>query len=111
MPKNFRFLHSRPAQLLTGVLLLQACLIPLLAPAENTPLSRPLADIPHNLAGWRMFQESPIDAETMALLRADDTLSRICRSGRLGREFVHRLFQIATDRRRAAFAEGVPARH
>lgn len=80
MSANFTFLRSRVVQLLTGLLLLEACMVPLLAPAESVPLSRPLAEIPRQLAGWSLAHESPVDAETMELLKADDTVNRTYRT-------------------------------
>ena len=77
MPDNLRFLRSRPALYLTLMLVVQASLIGVLAPAENVPLSRPLTEIPRQLNGWQMYgEEGVIEPEIMNLLRADDTLSR-----------------------------------
>ena len=78
MPEPLRFLHSRAAQLLTLLLLVQASLIGFLAPAERVPLSRPLTEIPKVLNGWKMYGvEGVIEPEIMNLLKADDTLSRV----------------------------------
>src|SRR6478609_4931206 len=76
MPEKLSFLRSRPAQVMTVLLLAQACMIPVLAPAEKVLLSRPLSAVPHDLGGWKMQQESVIEPEIMELLRADDTLNR-----------------------------------
>jgi EpsI family protein len=77
MPQPLRFLRSRAAQCLTLMLLVQASLIGVLAPAEDVPLSRPLTLIPKQLSGWRMYgEEGVIEPEIMNLLKADDTLSR-----------------------------------
>jgi EpsI family protein len=76
MPEKLAFLRNRPVQLLTLVLILQGCMIGILAPAENVPLSRPLAGIPRTLASWQTYRESPIEPEIMQLLKADDTLNR-----------------------------------
>jgi EpsI family protein len=76
MPKKLRFLRSRPAQLLTLILIIQACMVGILAPAERVPLSRPLSEIPRTFDSWQMYRESPIEPEVMELLKADDTLNR-----------------------------------
>jgi EpsI family protein len=76
MPEKLRFLNSRPAQLLTVLLSVQALMIGVLAPAEQAPLSRPLNEIPKDLNGWKMSSEGVMEPEIMELLRADDTLNR-----------------------------------
>jgi EpsI family protein len=77
MPEPLRFLRSRVVQLLSVMLLVQASLIGVLAPAEKVPLSRPLTQIPRNIADWKMYgDEGVIEPEIMNLLKADDTLSR-----------------------------------
>ena len=78
MSETFSFLRRWPAQLLTILLLVQASLIGYLAPAEKVPSGRPLIGIPKDLNGWKMFgDEGVMEPEIMALLRADDTLSRM----------------------------------
>jgi EpsI family protein len=77
MPEPLRFLRSRAAQLLTLMLLVQATLIGVLAPAEKVPVNRPLIQIPKEINGWRMYGgEGVMEPEIMNLLKADDTLSR-----------------------------------
>ena len=76
MPEKLNFLRSRPAQLLTVILIVQASMIGVLTPAEKVPLGRPLAEIPRQFDGWNMYQESPVEPEIMELLKADDTLNR-----------------------------------
>jgi EpsI family protein len=76
IPERLKFLRSRPAQFLTVILIVQGCMIGVLAPAEQVPLSRPLAKIPTQLEQWRMYEESPIEPEIMELLKANDTLNR-----------------------------------
>jgi EpsI family protein len=78
------FLSRPPAQLLTGFLVLQAVCFYSLSHGEKVPLARPLADFPHQLGSWRQLQEGYIDAETMAVLRADDVLSRVYGSPEVG---------------------------
>jgi EpsI family protein len=44
--------------------------------SENTPEIPPLATFPGLVGEWRLLQEGHVDAETMAVLQADDTLTR-----------------------------------
>jgi EpsI family protein len=46
------------------------------ARSENTPEIPPLATFPSVVDEWRLVQEGHVDAETMAVLQADDTLTR-----------------------------------
>ena len=43
---------------------------------ERVPLGRPLATMPLNLGGWTAVREQQFDAATVAVLRADDYVSR-----------------------------------
>ena len=76
MSERLGFLRSRPAQALTILLLAQATLIGVLAPAEKVPLGRPLNAIPRELNGWHMSAEGVVEPEIMEFLKADDTLNR-----------------------------------
>ena len=76
MSEKLNFLRSRPVQFLTLILIVQGCMIGVLAPAEKVPLSRPLAEIPQTLNSWQTYRESPIEPEIRDLLKADDTLNR-----------------------------------
>jgi len=80
MPEKLQFLCNRPAQLLTLILIVQASLIGIIAPAEKVPSGRPLGGIPTQLSDWNMSNESPIEPEVRDLLRADDTLNRTYQS-------------------------------
>ncbi|MEO8025514.1 MAG: exosortase C-terminal domain/associated protein EpsI [Bryobacteraceae bacterium] len=51
---------------------------------EVIPLSPPLAQFPTTIDEWSMVQEGVVDAETQAVLRADDTLTRVYGRGRQG---------------------------
>lgn len=73
---DFRFLRQPHAIALSAVLLCLAGLAPVLTPPERVAESRPLHDIPTVIGDWRILQEGVVDAETEALLKADDTLSR-----------------------------------
>jgi len=43
---------------------------------EHVPLRQPLATMPLNLGGWTAIREEQFDAATVAVLRADDYVSR-----------------------------------
>jgi EpsI family protein len=43
---------------------------------ERVPLGQPLATMPLNLGGWTAIREEQFDAATVAVLRADDYVSR-----------------------------------
>ena len=76
MAKRLSFLRNRSAQVLTLLLLAQASLIGVLAPAEKVSLSRPLAQIPEQLSTWNSISDNVIEPEVQELLKADDTLNR-----------------------------------
>jgi EpsI family protein len=73
---SFRFLKSAPARVLTAVLLLQMAGFVAVSRRETVPLARPLSAFPSQLGAWSLVRESPVDQETMEVLRADDVLSR-----------------------------------
>lgn len=75
---DFSFLRTRPAQVVTLLLLLQAFVYYARARGtESVPLIRPLGEFPSMPGdGWRMVRETPIDDKVQEVLRADDTLSR-----------------------------------
>jgi EpsI family protein len=50
---------------------------------EYIPSSLPLSQVPAILGPWSMSQEGVVDKETMAVLQADDTLTRNYRNGRV----------------------------
>jgi EpsI family protein len=71
------FLNSRAAQILTGVLVLQAAAYyGISARSELAPAIKPLSSFPQESNGWRTVQESPLDKPTLDVLKADDTLNR-----------------------------------
>jgi len=74
---GFAFLRSRPAQLLTGLLVLQAAVFyGRFRTTELIPLVRPLAEFPAELGPWRAVRNFPIEQQVQDVLKADDTLSR-----------------------------------
>jgi EpsI family protein len=72
----FGFLKSKPARVLTVVLLAQLAGVFAVSRRETVPLARPLGEFPEQLGGWSMFQEADVDQGTMDVLRADDVLTR-----------------------------------
>jgi len=75
------YLKSTPALAVSAILLLQAGLLYSSIRPEVVPGSRPLSEVPAQLGAWRLDKEIPVDAETQAVLNADDTLNRIYDSG------------------------------
>ncbi len=73
----FKFLNSTPARLVTVFLVIQTALLYSSIRTEFIPESRPLNQLPHQLGGWKMIQESFVDKETQDVLKADDTLNRV----------------------------------
>jgi EpsI family protein len=73
----FSFLKSTPARVLTAVLLLQMAGLLAVSRRENVPLTLPLSEFPAQLGAWSLAQEGQVDQETMAVLKADDVLSRV----------------------------------
>jgi len=71
------FLRNRHARILSLLLLAQLAAFHLMPRDEAVPLSRPFQEFPTELAGWRMLSEQEIEAEVQALLKADETLSRL----------------------------------
>lgn len=79
MPENnqpLSFLRSRPARLLSVLLLLQALVLYGFSRRETLPDVKALSAFPSQFAGWTLVQEGVIDQETAAVLRADDLLNR-----------------------------------
>ncbi len=73
----FRFLKSTPARVLTAVLLVQMAGLLAVSRRENVPLTLPLSEFPAQLGDWSLAQEGQVDQDTMAVLKADDVLSRV----------------------------------
>ena len=71
------FLKSKPALLVTGFLLFQCALLYSSVRPEVIPESRPLAEIPAQVAAWRMVREYPMEPEIQEVLKADDTVNRL----------------------------------
>jgi EpsI family protein len=72
------FLKSRYAQILTALLVAQAIMFYSVAMrAETAPPVGPLTAFPTETGGWQMVREYQIDQDTLAVLKADDTLNRV----------------------------------
>jgi EpsI family protein len=72
------FLSNKYARALTGFLCLQLFAFYALASRpEKAPMAGPLSNFPISLDGWMGVRDYPIDPDTQAVLRADDTLDRL----------------------------------
>ncbi len=65
-----------PVRVATLVLVIQGGLLYSSIREEVVPDSRPLASMPRELGPWQFAAEGVVDAETNAILQADDTLIR-----------------------------------
>ena len=72
----FKFLSSRAALAASVLIVLQGALIYSAVRPESPPGGRPLAQFPVSLGAWTLLQEGVIDADTQAVLQADDLLNR-----------------------------------
>jgi EpsI family protein len=70
-------LHSKYLRILTLVVVVQAVLFYSASHGESTPLPLPLSSFPTDFGQWKMYSQSEVDADTEAVLKADDTLSRV----------------------------------
>jgi EpsI family protein len=73
----FQFLKRPATRLTTLVLLFFMGSYYAFPKNEKIPLGRPLKEVPQEIQGWQMIQESEIETEVQDLLRADDTLNRV----------------------------------
>jgi EpsI family protein len=80
----FKFLKSAPVLAATGLIVLQGALIYSAVRPESIPAGRPLSQLPATLGSWHFVQEGLIDADTQAVLKADDLLNRYYAKGSLG---------------------------
>jgi len=83
--EQWSFLRSRPALVLSLVLLAQASLFYGFSRSDTVPASRPLKETPSQFGEWRMATEGVIDRETMDVLRADDVVTRLYAQSGTGR--------------------------
>ncbi|MEO8050628.1 MAG: exosortase C-terminal domain/associated protein EpsI [Acidobacteriota bacterium] len=68
----------------TILIVLQGALIYSAVRPESAPSGRPLAQFPVALGSWTLVQEGVIDADTQAVLKADDLLNRFYSANGLG---------------------------
>jgi EpsI family protein len=71
-----RFLNSRAARIVTGLLVVQAALLYSAIRPEVVPPSRPLDSVPTTLGSWQLAQTGVIEQEVLDVLKADDILNR-----------------------------------
>lgn len=71
------FLRNKTILAVTCLLLAESMVFYAYPKTEIIPLSRPLSELPKDINGWHMIQQSEMDAEVQALLKADDTVNRI----------------------------------
>jgi EpsI family protein len=74
---NNSILRSKYLRLVTIVLVAQTVLFYSASHGENTPLPLPLSTFPQSFDSWKLVQEGVVDEETQAVLKADDTLTRV----------------------------------
>ena len=73
---NFSFLKSKPAILLTILLLTQAALLFGFTRKEPILATQPLMETPGAFGNWTKVQDGVIEKETLDVLQADDILNR-----------------------------------
>jgi EpsI family protein len=71
-----KFLNSRAARIVTGLLVVQAALLYSAIRPEIVPPSRPLDSVPSVLGTWQLAQTGVMEQEVLDVLKADDTLNR-----------------------------------
>ncbi len=74
--RRFAFLRGRHAAILSVLLAVQMAGLYAISRQEKVPLRQPLSTFPAAIGGWSMAQELELDAATIDVLRADETLSR-----------------------------------
>lgn len=80
----FKFLKTPAALAATALILLQGVLIYHAIRPEAIPAGLPLAQLPAMLGSWQLIQEGVVDADTQAVLKADDLLNRFYATGANG---------------------------
>lgn len=73
---------SRHAMVLTVVLVAQMAILYGYSREENVPRIPALSTFPTEFPGWTMIREGKVEDEVLAVLRADDTLTRVYSDGR-----------------------------
>ncbi len=72
--------------LIAAVLAAQGALFYAYSRTEKVPAARPLEQFPGKLESWSLQQVGIVDQETQAVLKADDTMTRVYRDTRSGRD-------------------------
>lgn len=72
---------SKRAIVLTVVLVAQMAILYGYSRDENVPHVPALATFPTEFPGWNMIREGKVEDEVLAVLRADDTLTRVYANG------------------------------
>ena len=80
----FSFLKSRAVLAASALIVLQGALIYSAIRPESVPPARSLSQFPSMLGAWRLLEEGVVDADTQAVLKADDLLNRYYGSGSSG---------------------------
>lgn len=73
----FKFLNSRAARIVTGVLVVQAAVLYSAVRPEIVPPSRPLDTMPTTLGTWQLVQTGVIEQDVLDVLKADDILNGV----------------------------------
>lgn len=86
---NFALIKSKPALILTALLLAQAAMLYSFTRKEEIPATRPLAELPNQLGEWDKVTDAVMDQETLDTLNADDIVNRVyAKNGVQGNVFV-----------------------
>ena len=80
----FKFLKSSAVLAASALIVLQGALIYHAIRPEAIPAGVPLSQLPTTLGSWRLIQEGVVDADTQAVLKADDLLNRFYATGSTG---------------------------
>lgn len=75
MPQ-LNFLKSRPAMILSLLLILQGSLFYGFSRGETAPAYRPLDGFPKELGAWKMIEQGVMEQDVKDVLRADDYITR-----------------------------------
>jgi EpsI family protein len=72
---------SRPAVILSCILLTQAAVFYGFSRSEQAPTYRPLDEFPTTIGSWHMIQQGVMEPEVKDVLRADDYITRFYADG------------------------------
>jgi EpsI family protein len=78
------YLRTHATGALTVVLLVQAAAFYGFSRDEHVPASKPLANFSLSSSQWMSVREEPLDKDTLDVLKADDTLSRVYQNRQTG---------------------------